>query len=141
MQPHYPTFDNKFMKTKKIILAFDSFKGSASAKALSDAAESAILDILPGCNVIKIPIADGGEGTVDAICRHAKVSHIECNTHDPLMRDIKANYAIIDKQICWYGDFSILGQSTKSITENRSILRISDTDLAECLISESISLT
>lgn len=97
MQPHYPTFDNKFMKTKKIILAFDSFKGSASAKALSDAAESAILDILPGCNVIKIPIADGGEGTVDAICRHAKVSHIECNTHDPLMRDITASYAIIDE--------------------------------------------
>ena len=57
------------------------------------------------------------------------------------LRENTANYAIIDKQICWYGDFSILGQSTKSITENRSILRISDTDLAECLISESVSLT
>ena len=84
------------MKTRKIILAFDSFKGSASAKELADAAESAILDLLPQCNVVKIPIADGGEGTVDAICRHAKVSHVHCKAHDPLMREIESGYAIID---------------------------------------------
>ena len=84
------------MKLKKIILAFDSFKGSASATELADAATSAILDILPDCNVIKIPIADGGEGTVDAICRHVKVTRVTCDAHDPLMRKIKSSYAIID---------------------------------------------
>lgn len=84
------------MKLKKIILAFDSFKGSASATELADAATSAILDILHDCNVIKIPIADGGEGTVDAICRHIKVTRVTCDAHDPLMRKIKSSYAIID---------------------------------------------
>ncbi len=85
------------MKLTKIILAFDSFKGSASATELVDAATSAILDILPDCNVVKIPMADGGEGTVDAICRHTEVTRVTCDTHDPIMRKIKSSYAIINE--------------------------------------------
>ncbi|MBE6550629.1 MAG: glycerate kinase [Ruminococcaceae bacterium] len=51
---------------KKVIVAIDSFKGSASSVGASVAACRGILEIFPGAKVIGVPIADGGEGTVDA---------------------------------------------------------------------------
>lgn len=45
-----------------------------------------------------------------------------------------SNHAIFDGMICWYGDFSILGQSSKTQQSNirRSMLRIINKDVAEC---------
>ena len=51
---------------KKFVLAPDSFKGTLSAGQLCDGMEAAILRHFPGAEVIRIPAADGGEGTVDA---------------------------------------------------------------------------
>ena len=51
---------------KKVILAPDSFKGSLSAVQLCMIMEEEIHQIFKTCDIISIPIADGGEGTVDA---------------------------------------------------------------------------
>ena len=48
------------------------------------------------------------------------------------------NYMIIDKTICWYGDLSILGQSTKTRNDNKSILRIVDSEVSECFESAEL---
>ena len=53
---------------KKILLAFDSFKGSVGSLDIAKAAEKAILKVYPHCNIATFPIADGGEGTTEAIC-------------------------------------------------------------------------
>lgn len=53
---------------KKILLAFDSFKGSVRSLDIAKAAEKAILKVYPHCNIATFPIADGGEGTTEAIC-------------------------------------------------------------------------
>lgn len=50
----------------KIILAPDSFKGTMSSVRICEILGRAVREILPGEDIIPIPIADGGEGTVDA---------------------------------------------------------------------------
>ena len=52
---------------KKVILAPDSFKGTMSSMEICDIMETAIREVEPGCRVIKLPVADGGEGTVAAM--------------------------------------------------------------------------
>ena len=54
---------------KKIVLAFDSFKGSVGSFEIAKAAEKAIQEELPDCQIIRFPIADGGEGTTEALFR------------------------------------------------------------------------
>jgi len=51
---------------KKFVLAPDSFKGTLSARQLCDGMEAVLLRHFPGAQVIRIPAADGGEGTVEA---------------------------------------------------------------------------
>ena len=51
----------------KIVLAPDSFKGSLSAAAVCAALESGLRRILPDAEIVQRPMADGGEGTLDAV--------------------------------------------------------------------------
>ena len=59
------------------VLAPDSFKESMSAQQACDAMQRAILKLMPNAHVIAVPMADGGEGTVDALlsaCHGQKVT-------------------------------------------------------------------
>ncbi len=51
---------------KIVLLAADSFKGSASSEAIEEYLEAGVLRVLPHARIKKVLIADGGEGTVDA---------------------------------------------------------------------------
>lgn len=51
----------------RVLVAPDKFKGSATAAAVADAIASGILDSLPGAQVRKLPLADGGNGTAAAL--------------------------------------------------------------------------
>ena len=51
----------------KIAIASDSFKGSASSSEIADWLEEGILSVIPGCEIEKIAIGDGGEGSLDAV--------------------------------------------------------------------------
>ena len=79
---------------KRIILAFDSFKGCASSQEIAAAARQGITDCLAGCEVVTVPVADGGEGTAEAICASLPVERVSCRVHDPLMCLIEATYGI-----------------------------------------------
>ena len=59
-------FAREDIKMKKIVLAPDSFKGTMSSIKICDIMEAEIKKFYPDAEVIKIPVADGGEGTVDA---------------------------------------------------------------------------
>ena len=58
----------------KIILAPDSFKGSLSAEAVCDALQTGLRRVLPDAEIVRRPMADGGEGTLDAIVGAASTS-------------------------------------------------------------------
>ena len=50
---------------KKCIVIPDSFKGTLSAFEICEIEKQAIQTLDPGCEVAAVPVADGGEGTVD----------------------------------------------------------------------------
>ena len=79
---------------KNIILAFDSFKGSVSSMQIARAAELAIKEVYPNCEILPFPIADGGEGTTNALCSRLNVEKITCLVHNPLMNQIEISYGI-----------------------------------------------
>lgn len=82
---------------KKIILAFDKFKGSASSRQLSEAARQAIQAWDPAVKVVSVPVADGGEGTVEAIASTMVHAHfVDIEVPGPLMAPppVRTRYAI-----------------------------------------------
>ena len=81
---------------KRITVAVDSFKGSLSSREVADAFEQGWKSVLPDCEVRKVSIADGGEGTVDALVETLNGESIEIEVSDPLGRPIKARYGVID---------------------------------------------
>lgn len=82
------------MKLNKIILAFDSFKGSLTAEEAVTAATEAVKESHGTAEVIGIPLADGGEGTTDALRRFMNADKVSATVHDPLMRMMEAQYAV-----------------------------------------------
>lgn len=79
---------------RKVILAFDSFKGSANSLDIAEYAARAILKECPNCQVVRFPIADGGEGTTKALCANLNVIEVTCTAHDPLMNEVEVSYGI-----------------------------------------------
>lgn len=81
---------------KRITIAVDSFKGSLSSREVADAFEEGFRTRIPDCEVRKVSIADGGEGTVDALVETLNGDYVEARVADPLGRPIVARYGVID---------------------------------------------
>jgi len=82
----------------KILIAPDKFKGTLDARDVAQNIARGLLDVLPDAQIEIVPMADGGEGTAEAICAARDCSWVECNVHDPLCRKIDARYGWIDRQ-------------------------------------------
>lgn len=80
---------------QKIVIASDSFKGSLTSLEVAQATEEGIRKVYPNCDVVKVPIADGGEGTVDALIGFTGGTRVVCTVHNPLMEPIEATYGIL----------------------------------------------
>ena len=78
----------------KIVIASDSFKGSMSSVDVAQAAEKGIHQVFPDCQVVAVNVADGGEGTVEAIVDALGGEIITAKVSDPLGRKIEARYGI-----------------------------------------------
>ncbi len=86
------------MMMKKIVVASDSFKGSLSSAQVAECAEKGILSVYPDCLVVKVSVADGGEGTVDALIDALSGQKVEVEVSDPLGRKIRSSYGIFNSQ-------------------------------------------
>jgi glycerate kinase len=80
----------------KILISPDKFKGSLYAEEAAEAIEQGIRTTIPGAEIIKFPLADGGDGTASLLTRHFKGKFIRINVHDPLFNIIEAEYGIAD---------------------------------------------
>ena len=77
----------------KILLAPDSFKGTLSAAEVCAIEAKAIREVLPDAQIVALPLADGGEGTLEAIAlARPEANRVAVPCHDPLMREITAEY-------------------------------------------------
>lgn len=79
----------------RIVVAPDSYKGSVSAPDVAEAMERGILRIFAGAEVRKVPIADGGEGTVAALVAATGGELRHSQVIDPLGRRIDAQWGIL----------------------------------------------
>lgn len=78
----------------KIVIASDSFKGSLTSTEVAAAATRGIKAVYPDCQVVAVNVADGGEGTVEAVVEalHGKI--VSACVSDPIGRPIEARYGI-----------------------------------------------
>lgn len=82
----------------KIVIAPDSFKESLTASEVCDAIEAGFATVFKDANIIKIPMADGGEGTAAALKETLSGEWQSVIVHDPLMRPIEASYVLLPNQ-------------------------------------------
>ncbi len=80
----------------KIVVAPNSFKGSLSAAEAAAAIARGVREALPDADVVEIPVADGGEGTVDALVSSRKGTYEEVEVDGPLGDPVRATYGLID---------------------------------------------
>lgn len=80
----------------KVVIAIDSFKGSLTSREAAAAVEDGLLRARPASEVIKIPVADGGEGTADALVGALGGVFVEAQVHGPLGEKVLAKYGIVN---------------------------------------------
>ncbi len=83
---------------QRVTLAIDSFKGSLSSSEVSEAFARGWRELFPECEIEIVPIADGGEGTLEALMEEMNGCYVEVEVHDPLHRPIKARYGIVEQE-------------------------------------------
>lgn len=79
----------------RIIVAPDSFKGSVSALGVANAMEAGIRAVFPQAEVCKVPIADGGEGTVEALVTATGGQIISQEVTGPLGTPVEAIWGVL----------------------------------------------
>jgi len=83
----------------KIIIASDSFKGSASTNEVSNYIERGIKNVKPDAIVKKLPLADGGEGTVEALVMAADGSYVEREVIGPTGKRVTAKIGLLNEDV------------------------------------------
>ncbi|HEX5172325.1 MAG TPA: glycerate kinase [Cyclobacteriaceae bacterium] len=78
----------------RVLIAPDKFKGSLTALEVCKSIEEGLHASLPEANCVLFPLADGGEGTLEILTRHADGNFIIIKVHDPLFRLRDASYGI-----------------------------------------------
>ena len=79
----------------RVLIAPQSFKGSADAVAVAAAIARGIRRAWPAAVTVEVPLADGGEGTVRALVRATGGELRRARAHDPLLREIEAEWGVL----------------------------------------------
>ena len=81
----------------KFLFASDSFKGTLSSMETAKLLSKAAAEVFGEVECVCIPMADGGEGTADALIEACRGERIYASVHDPLMRKREACYGRLDR--------------------------------------------
>lgn len=92
----------------KFLFASDSFKGTLSSEKIIHLLEQAADKNFPGCETVGVPIADGGEGTVDAVIAVTHGSYQKVPVHGPLMEEREGIYGE------FHGDTAVIEMAAAS---------------------------
>ena len=80
---------------RKIILAPDSFKGTMSSQEICDILAQEIKRVWPQAQVVSLPVADGGEGSVDAFLAAVGGEKVAVPCKGPHWEDIHGFYGLL----------------------------------------------
>src|SRR5258707_14898683 len=79
----------------RVLIAPQSFKGSADAVAVAAAIARGVHTAWPEVQTIELPLADGGEGTVRALVHATGGEMRRARVRDPLLREIDAEWGVL----------------------------------------------
>lgn len=79
----------------KVLIAPDSFKENLTAMEVATAIETGIKRVLPNARCVKVPLADGGEGTVQALVDATGGRIVKKNVVGPLGNRVSARYGLL----------------------------------------------
>ncbi|WP_430790740.1 glycerate kinase [Virgibacillus flavescens] len=82
---------------KNIVIAPDSFKDSLTALTATKIMKRAVIEVLPTCQVVQKPMADGGEGTLEALLESSKGVRVPIRCKGALGEEIEAAYGIVNE--------------------------------------------
>ena len=116
----------------RFLIAPDKFKGSLSAEEVSDNIALGIRDAISDVTIEIAPMADGGEGTAEAICKAGGGKWVTCRAHGPLGDPIEASYV-------WLGKSAVMEMSEAAGMRRlrdgvRDVLRASTFGVGEMLL-------
>ena len=78
----------------KFVIAPDKYKGSLTAFEFCNAVEEGLNRAMEKVEIIKMPLADGGDGTIDVVKHYLKGDIVKVNVDDPLFRTVEAGYLL-----------------------------------------------
>lgn len=84
----------------KIVIAPDSYKESLSALEVAAAIEAGFQEIYPDAEYVKLPVADGGEGTVEAMVAATQGHLVQVTVTGPLGEPVQAFYGLSGDERC-----------------------------------------
>ena len=82
-----------------IIVAPDSFKGSLTAAEAADAIVQGVRDVMPEAEIVSIPLADGGEGTVEALALATRGRILQAEVTGPMGDPVEASYGMLGDDV------------------------------------------
>lgn len=82
-----------------IIVAPDSFKGSLTAAEAADAIVQGVREVMPEAEIVSIPLADGGEGTVEALVLATRGRILQAEVTGPMGDPVEASYGILGDDV------------------------------------------
>ncbi len=80
---------------KKVVIAPDSFKGTMSSVEICDIAKNIFAKHAPACEVVALPIADGGEGSIDCFLSAIGGEKIYATVKGPHFEDVEGYFAVL----------------------------------------------
>lgn len=80
----------------KVLVAADKFKGSLSSIEVNAAIRQGVMDAVPDCDVVMMPVADGGDGTAAALVDSLGGLWTENIVHGPSGKSLPARYGVIN---------------------------------------------
>ena len=110
---------------RRIAVASDSFKGSLTSLEVAYSVEKAVHDVLPACEVVMVGVADGGEGTMEALLQTLGGKRVTCAVADPLGRIIDASYVVLNDGITAVVEMASASGLTLLRPDERNPLRTS----------------
>lgn len=119
----------------KIVLAPDSFKESMTASRAVAAMREGIRSALPDAECIGVPMADGGEGTVDAVVDALGGDRVTETVQDPLGRPVAATYGYVAERHLAVIEMAAASGLELVAPEDRDILRASTFGVGQLIIS------
>ena len=116
----------------KFLVAPDKFKGSLSAQEVSENIALGIRDVMQNAEIEIAPMADGGEGTAEVICKTRGGKWVTCSVHGPLGDPIEACYV-------WLGESAVMemseaGGMRRLKNTERDVLRANTFGVGEMLL-------